>query len=894
MPAATTWFGDGTLSGFDVATHSLKADKIHLASGGNVDAQGITRMQYKVLPYPGDTSFMLNRIDGIAKIRIAWDDAWFAEVGPTPGYNVNNDITAVMYIVASSAFAVGVTPTVQQVMDAAISSGLTYRASETVDASEIPTNGYLNKTFGITGPIYSVLQPNTKYWITIVPVMMIPGQPATTAHRLQSFTNDQGRGVSLWTNRTPNAPVITEPTTNRVVASGALIDFSLNFQDADYVSGDSGPDNTDVAGVQVQYAPLGSSPTWTDLPSRNYGSTTDITRGWWILGSNSCTFAFETPQLLVANGTVQIKCGFGTPTAGAFTLPAGSWQIRARVFDWGHPYPSPTTGAAHTGSAQPLGASRAAGAYTADDYPAINTSPWSTAITLTVKAEALPPLLMYPKDNVATPANVPTVLAWQHRNSAIPSSPQASRDIQIRRLGDGTWTTLVSGADTSPTYTVTGFTLVSGNPYEWRARTTSATGAQSDWSQVATFWMVPPPASGGIRPVPSNTIDGATLGCGTHRVMVYRRGGKERVGELTGITHVDWNRVRDDISTAKIVVQDWGVDCGNLLSQLQCWAYELVIFRENGYTSERVWEGPITLLAYERDTVTVQAKDVMGYAYRRIIRQKMDDSGKKTDSVVNRAVRVLQNAFAPDDPNVLAYLQPIVQADDRMENRSIPAFARTAFEEVDDMASNTGLDYTAVGRAILLWGTKHRIGTLPEFRDEDLGNTPIVSEYGMSTANVYAVSDGNGIYGTASRGGIISTGEDVSGNDPTYGLVEMLSSSWASDEKPVTGADEDTQAVTASNFAGFAESSIASRYPPPVVVRIPDNTTLNPGTVISIQHLVPGVVIPLRSTGTLRKVVANQKLDKVQVVEEAGEETISITLSPFSSDDDDAGGGEGA
>jgi hypothetical protein len=66
---------------------------------------------------------------------------------------------------------------------------------------------------------------------------------------------------------------------------------------------------------------------------------------------------------------------------------------------------------------------------------------------------------------------------------------------------------------------------------------------------------------------------------------------------------------------------------------------------------------------------------------------------------------------------------------------------------------------------------------------------------------------------------------------------------------------------------------------------VPDNTTLNPNTVLSIQQLVPGVVVPLRSTGTLREVVADQKLDSIKVIEDSGNETISITLSPFNYDE---------
>lgn len=423
---------------------------------------------------------------------------------------------------------------------------------------------------------------------------------------------------------------------------------------------------------------------------------------------------------------------------------------------------------------------------------------------------------------------------------------------------------------------VEGFALSVGKHYEWRVKTTDTFSSESAFSLPARFWIVPNPNTGPTRPAPS-FVPGGTLGCGTHRVEIYRRGGKKRVGEIRKASSINWGRLRDDISTAQIVIKDWDLDCGNLLASLQSWAYEVVIWRETGFSSDRVWEGPITLLRYERDQVTIEAKDVMGYAYRRIIKQGMDDTGTG-DTVVNRALRILQNAFAPDNPAVLEYMQVITNSDDAREYRKIPAYSRTAYEEVDDMAANAGLDYTCVGRSIILWGTKHRIGTLPEFRDKDLGAVPIVTEYGMSMANRYAVSDGNGVWGEATR-------LDEFGNDDVYGLVEMLSSTWASDQDIQT--DTYTEAGLETMRQGFAtssERSIADRYPPPVVVRIPDNTTLSPDTEISIQHLVPGVVIPLRSEGTLRTVVGNQKLDSVRVVESEGKEVISIVLSPFDRD----------
>lgn len=425
-----------------------------------------------------------------------------------------------------------------------------------------------------------------------------------------------------------------------------------------------------------------------------------------------------------------------------------------------------------------------------------------------------------------------------------------------------------------------GYVVEESTEYEWRVQVADSGGELSGFSQPARFWVVPAANSGEGVPVPTETLAGATLGCGTHRAFIYRRGGKQWVGEITGLSSVEWGRVRDDISTATINVENWGIDCGNLLARLHPWAYELVIYRDNGYGSTRVWEGPITLLTYEQTSVKIQAKDIMGYLYRRIIRQEMNDS-KSGRSVVTRATEIVQNAFAPDDPNILSYLNPYTRDDDPKQYRSTPEYSRMAFEEIDDMASNSGLDYTALGRSIILWGTRHRIGTLPEFTDAYFSSPPVVSVYGMNMANRYVVSDGNGIWGGASRGL-----DPVSGNNEFYGLVEMLSSTWASDEEPIEGVftDEQRQKVIKS-FEESSEHSIKDRYPAPVVVRVPDNTTLNPSTPVSIQQLVPGVVIPLRATSTLREVVGSQKLDSVTVTETEGVETINVIMSPFNRDD---------
>jgi hypothetical protein len=62
---------------------------------------------------------------------------------------------------------------------------------------------------------------------------------------------------------------------------------------------------------------------------------------------------------------------------------------------------------------------------------------------------------------------------------------------------------------------------------------------------------------------------------------------------------------------------------------------------------------------------------------------------------------------------------------------------------------------------------------------------------------------------------------------------------------------------------------------------VPDGSTLTPETEVDINHLIPGVWVPLRAQGTLREIAQWQKLDVVNVTESADEaEKVSVTFSP--------------
>lgn len=456
-----------------------------------------------------------------------------------------------------------------------------------------------------------------------------------------------------------------------------------------------------------------------------------------------------------------------------------------------------------------------------------------------------------------------------------------------------------------------GFTVEPGFQYEWQPRTVATPGNfDSGWSgPTATFWAIPAPGSGGEIPVPDITVPDPGLGCGNNRPFLFRRGGAIRLGEITDTELVRWGRTRDGISTATVRVRGWGDDCGKLLEIMRSWMHEIVIYRDNGSGPKRVWEGPITRITYGVDYVDIEAQDVWVYVYRRILRQGFNDAYRRVGwkygpggtvlvrgkeygltRVTRRAAMIVNNALAYDDPNLLAYLSVIEKPDDARQSRVVPDYSTTAWQQIDDFAAKSGLDYTAAGRRMILWDTHNALGTLPEMRDNDFGEPPIVTEYGMQLANFYGVTNNAGVYGTASR--------LTDGQPKFYGWIEMLASAYGeSDEgggaiETLTAAQ---QAALEEALTEQAERNISSRWPTPLVVRVPDNTTLSPEVNIGINHLIPGVFIPVRATGTLRQVMQMQKLDSMQVTQTKDGEVITVTLSPAPrsrNEDPDEGGVE--
>lgn len=380
------------------------------------------------------------------------------------------------------------------------------------------------------------------------------------------------------------------------------------------------------------------------------------------------------------------------------------------------------------------------------------------------------------------------------------------------------------------------------------------------------------------------------LNCENHTVSITDRGGNRILGVLESVTDVQWERVRDDISTAKVTVAQPSGDCFQLLNDISCNRHEMVIYRGG----DRVWEGVITHISRHADVFQISARDVMHYAYRTAMHSGYDNAAywhpdpkdpnrvwvNNMGSIVDRALNVLTTELNRkkeqlDPPiNVVPYITAVRPADisqERRTGRKTLPFAMTVYDDMESMASLGGLDYTVVGRRIILSDTRVAIGRTAPVTEGDFLSEIVVTSYGMDSHTRTFTTGEDGMYGVY---------PPWSGHpDPKMQEYIDYYGEWENVEQMM---DEDSAEPPSQLLLDSSASlSMSGRLPVPTLVRLPENSQLNPNGVLSIQDLVPGVIIPVRATLTSIVLTQNQQLNNVTVNESGeGGEAITISLGP--------------
>lgn len=352
------------------------------------------------------------------------------------------------------------------------------------------------------------------------------------------------------------------------------------------------------------------------------------------------------------------------------------------------------------------------------------------------------------------------------------------------------------------------------------------------------------------------------LGCGVPLVFITNRCGNGVRCVLDSINTLEYNRVLDGISEAVVtatVAGDGNSDCCACLRDIEPWCHELHIWRDG----EEVWVGPIETIEYTTNDVTIQAKDVLNWLTVRVPEDNIDftvanGTGPQEISVI--AHSVIEVAFADDIETITceydsAYVE--VTPYDPIEY-FFQAFSGTCYNSLEELSTG-GIDYTTLGRTIVITGTSDPLIPLVLLNDEHIKGDIVLRKDGSLQGNrVYVHFEGDG--------GLPVMGEAA--DFFCYGPIERMDEAGGLSDGAAAGQAADLQVA-----AGF----IAPR-----IMEIPDGSQLSPDTPWTFNKMVPGTRVDVSLQQTCFPMTQSFRLTSVEVSYNQDDgESIGISVAPI-------------
>lgn len=381
-----------------------------------------------------------------------------------------------------------------------------------------------------------------------------------------------------------------------------------------------------------------------------------------------------------------------------------------------------------------------------------------------------------------------------------------------------------------------------------------------------------------------------------HTAVIYDRGGTSRIASLRTISEIQWARERSQMSQAKVILSERAcAQQGDILDSLQPHRNELVIFRGNN----RVWEGPVTQVTWKPHSVEILASDVMAYIHSTILSANYpgpDGGGhsRMTERVRYIMERELHEPYVVDtgtripghmrptpvftmvprwetfEPQVNVWRNAEIRFSDSLLTRSSTlAFEMSLGEHLHNLAQS-GLDYTTVGRRLLVWDSAGPLGRTRVLTEADFYGDLTVIQSGKDHATIAHIaadrSELDPNLPTSQEG----VGSAV-GETSYYGPWTILHT--------LTSEEGSTQA-TPEALNSQAQRMLRGASPVPLVVTVPTGSSLKLSHDLKAGDLVPGTVLPVRAKINYKTVSQEQLLEKVVVTEDSDGETVQVTLSP--------------
>lgn len=319
------------------------------------------------------------------------------------------------------------------------------------------------------------------------------------------------------------------------------------------------------------------------------------------------------------------------------------------------------------------------------------------------------------------------------------------------------------------------------------------------------------------------------------------------------IKRIEYSRVLDGVSTARIDLITAGADCCGQLRLVDHWNTDLVITAVNPVsgTDDVVWRGPVRKPTFRRGSVTVEATDVLSWLQVRMLEQ---DFNLPSQDVSDIFITIAQYALNKD-PNSVPYYSFIRHDSGVVESRVIEAASlRMAWNVANEMLE-AGLDVTAFGSRIVVG--------VPDFSPINLTDADVLGQ-------VEVVKDGDEYLsraiGNASRDivGIFPPGPPSGANG--YPLVEGV---------VVDSQLPDVESAQAAAKARYDFAAAGVRR-----VKASGGLILLPSSGVDPRTLVAGQLINFAATETCYSASEVLRLGKLTMVIEKGKETATIDLQP--------------
>lgn len=383
-------------------------------------------------------------------------------------------------------------------------------------------------------------------------------------------------------------------------------------------------------------------------------------------------------------------------------------------------------------------------------------------------------------------------------------------------------------------------------------------------------------------PLPTSRIPIGSEKCVQgHRAVITDRGGGTPIMELKDISEISWGRATSAVSSATVVVT--GASCRRQSAKfprIKAKRHELVIYRGG----LRVWEGPIRTRKIGRNRFTLTAHDVLAYVQGRPISKYWpgpDGGGPK--SMTTRVQQILTyemaNSYvAPGTSpaatvpawesispaaNVLPFLE--VHSGDVQTTAEVLPFAMTVLEHIDDLA-RSGLDYTTVGRKIVVWDSAKALGQIRTLTEADIEGDPNLFSDGDELVTVQHV------IGQADEDAPNTSTESVGSYVRDMGYYGPWAKIHTRSEE--ISETENVQVVLSTQ----ARTLSAGKVPVPVELQIGSAASLRLDGSLTISDLVAGVDVPVVAKLMGVEIQQTQKLLSLDVSETANGESIKATI----------------